>query len=439
MHTQVRKQQHPTKQAGAAVSVVFCMAKAIYASTIQHILSAIQKKDHNHHGMMMIQCAHKQTINNMSKEEEATDSTTTTVIVARHGERLDYYLRDFKEANFLAIPSTTRPWDPPLTNRGRLHGRKLGEKIKEVLNDLNRQTVNGSIEIVNDGEGGGRGSNKDVKIAPLGIVYSSPMMRCVQTASEAIKGYNHDQHEHDEEANDIEGLKVRIEPGLMESMNEKWFRSWCLPESNGTWGGPKGHTYKDGNFPPPAKSVTDIHEKAKEPCFQLLSSGSEIHQHLVELGELEQQASWMDDSISNISKENFTLKDSSELVKYVQIEEENVYAKELCHYCWQSFESRTQVDTRVEETIELLAQKHPNQTILVLSHGSPCTKLYERLTGDDWETHGICTYACFSIYQRSSKAKGKWEATVINNSSHVKELERKLLIEAKKVRNKIET
>ena len=151
----------------------------------------------------------------------------TIVIVARHGERMDYYLRDFKDSNFLTIPTTTRKFDPPLTNRGRLQGRMLGAKIKEVLNDLNAGvTEKESIDFVGDSEVDATSDGKAIGIvAPLTVVYSSPMMRCVQTAAEAIRGYHDydEDREHDVEDTDkrsvmressMDNLKVRIEPGL---------------------------------------------------------------------------------------------------------------------------------------------------------------------------------------------------------------------------------
>lgn len=358
-------------------------------------------------------------------------ANTTTVIVARHGERLDYYLRDFKDSNYLSLPTTQSPWDPPLTNRGRLHGKALGAKIQEVLYDLNNRSENSSIH-------NRMAHDDDVKkIAPLSFVYASPMIRCVQTAMEAVKGYNYRRqqqyHENDEDSNNDERLKVRIEPGLMESMNEKWYRSWCLPDSNGTWGGPDGQNYTNGNFPPSAKSITIVHESAKIPCYEILSSGCEIKQKLIELAKIEENGSVIDDSITKKAKQKFRMGDNSELADCVQTAPENVYTKKP-NYCWESFESRNQLDARVEETIESLAAKHPNQTILVLSHGSPCTKLYERLTGDNWETHGVCTYACFSLYQRcngNDVGKKKWKALVVNDSSHVKEIEASLQLDKK--------
>ncbi len=355
--------------------------------------------------------------------QDSTILPATTVIVARHGERLDYYLRDYKSANFLTLSSSTRPWDPPLTNRGRVHGRKLGEKIRAVLRDLNLGLQHENSEFLAEtiaGDGGERSCA--IKIPPLKFVYSSPMMRCMQTGAEAVMGYIGGLEKDAQMMNNAEPLKVRVEFGLMESMNEKWYRSWCLPDSDGTWGGPKGHAYINGNFPPQARSEENIKPHAKVPCVQLLSSGKEIQHNLSKLASLEQENGWMDDSLSNTTKEEYALIDNSDLTEYIDIESKCVYDRQP-QYCWQSFESTSQVETRIEETIERLAEKHPNETILILSHGSPCTKAYTKLTRDDWQTHGVSTYASFSIYRKHSTGKGNWDALVTNESTHIQDLQ----------------
>ena len=52
--------------------------------------------------------------------------------------------------------------------------------------------------------------------------------------------------------------------------------------------------------------------------------------------------------------------------------------------CYNLNQSKTRapIGNFVEESIELLAKEHPNQTILVISYGGLRTKLYEYLSGD---------------------------------------------------------
>lgn len=313
-----------------------------------------------------------------------------------------------------------------MTNRGRLQGRKLGEELRKIIDSYNAR--------VDDDIGGTR-------IGEINIVYSSPMMRCVQTAAEAIIGYTKRTGYNNCERQE---LRVNLENGLMESMNEKWFRSWCLSDSNGTWGGKDGDTYKNGIYPAPIEDLNDVDDRAKDSCQKLLLSspnnikikytsssdeenGGEdmLLQYLQHLTMVEKELD-QDDSLSSQNKQRYSILENSELKKlYIHHPSANqhVYQQEF-PYCWGSFETKAQLEKRILETIEKLAQKHPNQTILILSHGSPCTKLYELLTGDSWVTHGECTYACFSIYQRQSTEQ--WVALDINNSCHVQAMEKEL-------------
>lgn len=128
---------------------------------------------------------------------DMTDSTAlTVVIVARHGERLDYVMRDRGE-NWIA--SADRPWDPPLSDHGMEQARKLGKQIE--------------LEI------------RNLQLPPLGSICSSPFLRCRQTAASALS------------AMDGRGdRKIRVEHGLAESINESWYRSWSIPGTDGSWG-----------------------------------------------------------------------------------------------------------------------------------------------------------------------------------------------------------
>lgn len=76
---------------------------------------------------------------------------------------------------------------------------------------------------------------------------------------------------------------------------------------------------------------------------------------------------------------------------------------------------------RAKTLADTLAARHPNETVLLLSHGSPVTHIFEVVSGKDWTVHGVCGYASFSTYQHESAEKTKvcWkEAIVINNSTH---------------------
>ena len=77
------------------------------------------------------------------------------VVVVRHGERLDYVLRD-QGQNWVAENWGNRPWDPPLTTNGLEQAKALGQHLPNQLTKL--------------------------QLPPLSRVYSSPFLRCRQTA-----------------------------------------------------------------------------------------------------------------------------------------------------------------------------------------------------------------------------------------------------------------
>jgi broad specificity phosphatase PhoE len=120
------------------------------------------------------------------------------VVVVRHGERLDYVMRDAGQ-NWVA--SASRPWDPPLTTNGMEQAKSLGKALPQILD---RHNLPSNIK----------------------SIYASPFLRCRQTAlgiAESIRS-------------DDSNTKVKVELGLAESINENWFRSWAVEGTDGTWG-----------------------------------------------------------------------------------------------------------------------------------------------------------------------------------------------------------
>ena len=138
-----------------------------------------------------------------------------TVVVVRHGERLDYVQRAQGKNWCQANPE--QPWNPPLTDEGVEMARALGTALKEKI-------------------------LPEMRMAPIAAVYTSPFLRCRQTAAGIIGGMSsvvvNDENNSGSDGNGTakSSLKVRVELGLSESMNENWFRSWSLPGADGTWG-----------------------------------------------------------------------------------------------------------------------------------------------------------------------------------------------------------
>ena len=101
------------------------------------------------------------------------------VIIFRHGERHDYEERNAGR-NFTA--TADRPFDPPLTLNGCKQGSLCGLRILQLQESLS--------------------------IPAVTKIYTSPLIRCGQTASHAAQSLNLES--------------ITIENGLVESINEDW-------------------------------------------------------------------------------------------------------------------------------------------------------------------------------------------------------------------------
>ena len=166
------------------------------------------------------------------------------VIVVRHGERLDYILRESKNVNW--IKTADRPWDPPLTKHGHKQGHALGNALSNILKEKNLP------------------SN-------ITAIYTSPFLRCRQTSKEIAISYNRmdqQQNRKDETvskpSSSKSNLNVYVEYGLAESFNENFYRSWSLPNSDSTWG------FQKKELPYDKIDIMTLHPMSKVPCQTLL-------------------------------------------------------------------------------------------------------------------------------------------------------------------------
>jgi broad specificity phosphatase PhoE len=269
----------------------------------------------------------------------------SVIVVGRHGERLDYFMRDnpnvsTNEINWVA--TAERPFDPPLTDHGREQAKALGLHLNTELSRLN--------------------------LPGISEIYTSPLLRCRQTACGVRSGLGSNcTNECDS------GVPVRVEPGLVESINESWYRSWALPGSDGTWG-----------YGEEAYDVKTIHSMAKQPVQELLEewkSDAEIDQ-------------------SYIPKTSIT-------APYT------FYPPRL--------ESSAAQRQRMKEVVTQVQQQ--GRTVMLVSHGGPVTHLFEELMGQHWCIHGEATYCSYSIYKKITSETGNdtWEAIQINQSKHLHE------------------
>lgn len=315
------------------------------------------------------------------------------VIVVRHGERLDYVERDVYGRNWVQTNKKGRPWDPPLTNVGMRQATDLGVALQRTVLD-------------------------EWGLPPIGGIYSSPFLRCRQTASGIVKGHsgqnkkfgsvdsinNNEEDDNTTTASSSSSssssvpqnrqpfsspttsypLLVRVELGLSESINENWYRSWALPESDGTWG------YKKKEIPYPESNT--MHPD---------SIGSIMGTNIM---------NWKD-CPDNDMVQHYHHRDSVPTDNDNKDGDETVTST-IMDYNYQSvtslggdfsyhpnrFESKKMQRSRMEETMSVLSDQHIDETIVLVSHGGPVTHLYENLTGNHWTSHGECSYCSFSVY-----------------------------------------
>jgi broad specificity phosphatase PhoE len=268
----------------------------------------------------------------------------SVIVVARHGERLDFFVRDNPDVasgqtNWVA--SASQPFDPPLTIRGHDQALKLGNQLVAEL--------------------------KKLELPQISEIYSSPLLRCRETAYYAPSGL----------VSDESTVPVRVEPGLVESINEQWYRSWALPGSDGTWG------FRIDNENGYDSEL--IHPLAKQPVQSLLDE-------------------WKTDARLDhaYTPKTFVLEP----------------------YCFHPslFETNLRQRNRMKEVVASVCQ--PGKTVLLVSHGGPVTHLYAELTGNSWTLHGKSKYCCCSIYKKDDACgDDAWIPVDVNQSQFLDDRE----------------
>jgi len=151
-------------------------------------------------------------IDDSNPTKDELTSASQFVYIIRHGEREDDVNPNWK---------SDRPWDPPLTERGKRQALEAGEFL----------------------------AGKNIK-----IVYTSPFSRCLQTTKYVLKGINskicsntktntnetENETENENENGKGNSRHIRVEHGLAEFHNQKWFQekpefhhnAHCLPEKD---------------------------------------------------------------------------------------------------------------------------------------------------------------------------------------------------------------
>ena len=315
----------------------------------------------------------------------STRNNKLYVVVARHGERWDYLQKDAGKGEEW-IRQADRPWDPPLSPRGLQQASRLGHHLSKKLFEL--------------------------KLPDVACVYSSPFLRCRQTACQAIEALNNgdDNDATITTTTDIIPLKVQVELGLSESLNESWYRSWALPRADGTRGFVPPEDRERGKK---RRHLHEFHDEELHPSSKVPAQG------LLE---------WKDVVAHSLHEQD--AKCNELLIKL----QDTVYESSTVIVPPFALRPKVLLETKKEQEERMhsvLANKAAdmtakNQTLLIVSHGGPVTHLYTRLTGNNWTEHGEPKYCCYSIYECDLDQEGDgekvWKTLLVNQSEYLEEL-----------------
>eukprot|EP00756_Hemistasia_phaeocysticola_P066058 Hpha_TRINITY_DN8976_c0_g1::TRINITY_DN8976_c0_g1_i1::g.80919::m.80919 len=242
------------------------------------------------------------------------------VVFVRHGSRIDYEVRG-NGGNWVAANLDRRPWDPWLTSVGHMQAEAAGLRIFKDLEEWG--------------------------LLPPTLVFSSPFLRCAETAVSVAKILPPGSR------------RVRIEPGLSERMDEKWFRSWAVPGANSKYGGPPHCSFGV------EVADEDLHRRARDTPQDLLFDAAGLAGVVKEEG------------VMDTEHRPLTAYDTS--------------------ITWGSWDSNARVAERHVECIRKLREAYPGQTIVLVGHSGPLRETASRMSGvkmsKETGDHYCCVYA----------------------------------------------
>ena len=301
------------------------------------------------------------------------------VVVVRHGERLDYVMRDNGE-NWMTMDvlpntrsssssSTTeteqqqqqqqqqqhhRPlWDPPLTLHGIQTAQNLGTSLPSILQQYQlpptitaiysspfhrcRQTATGIIDGVYGDENGPRG---DCQSASVSVLVDNDCADTYKATSSEEEGLQLKQQQQQQAE-----LKVKVEIGLVESLNQNWYRSWAIPGTDGTWGYTNAECTKMEEYDP-----TVLHPASKVPVQQSVLD-------------------WNKDGNKNKNTDTGIDSDSTVRMDVAYVSQSTIAAP--YSLVPPNYENYKQQRQRMHKTMELLSNNHNwDETIVLVSHGT---------------------------------------------------------------------
>lgn len=224
-----------------------------------------------------------------------------SLVIVRHGERTDYVTEGWTAA-------AERPWDPPLTPKGHAQAALAGTAIAGHLGRLG--------------------------LPPVCAIYTSPLLRCAETAIGIAK---------------VVGVQAVVpDIDLVETICQNWYYSWAIPGANGQWGGPLGSKAPKDSFEPKQLRPQALQD------FSTLYLSSEQLRGQVDDGHL----------IDNTTAQVATVSSHG--------------------YRWDVYEEEVQTGERVGEFGAAKALKeiaNGGGTVVVCTHGGPSSVAVEHLLG----------------------------------------------------------
>lgn len=182
---------------------------------------------------------------------------------------------------------------------------------------------------------------------PVTRVFSSPLVRCVQTAAGVCDSL------------DDGALLICVEPSLRETAGEDWYRSWAVDGSDGTWGGPQ-HC-REGVAP-----------KTLLPEAEVRSSGDRHDWLCADLPTLIDRLATAEAGTSPTA--------ASRLEAAAGYQPFSFEAPMVCEdgkgHSWGQFESEQMQVSRLGRWFDHVAALYPDETVLLVSHGGPSASLF---------------------------------------------------------------
>ena len=211
-----------------------------------------------------------------------------------------------------------------------------------------------------------------LKLPPARRIFSSPLLRCAQTA-----------------ANIAAGLKlstVWIEPDLVETICANWYYSWAIPGADSRWGGPNG-----SHAPKEVFSAEQVRPEALQHFSSLYLSATQLAAH--------------DGALSCVDPSY------------------DAVASAFEHdYRWDQYETDHQTAARVGGFGAARCKEQPDETVILVTHGGPSSLGLEYLAQLEPDSTEVCGYTGLHVLLEPESDRAPWRVLVQGDVAHIADL-----------------